>query len=171
MNLEGRYPLALVVSFAGGVLLMAGLGGGLGFFDRGPSEIDVSDARQRGVEEATAEVDARMEREVDERREAGYRRGREASEWLSLDRLPNPDSWFAGVLAGRRQLEALAGEAFRSGFELGQMQGRDEALGFVRRVNRTLPRRRTPIRRIWTKRGSESSATRRACAGPTDPSG
>ena len=130
--MKGRYTLALVVSFAGGILLMAGVGGGLRIFDRGPSDIDVSDARDRGVREATAEVDARMEREVDDQREAGYRRGREASEWLSLDRLPNPDSWFAGVAAGRKQLGALAEEAFSRGFEIGQLQGRDQALGFVR---------------------------------------
>ncbi|MDE2967102.1 MAG: hypothetical protein OXS30_06405 [Chloroflexota bacterium] len=130
--MKSRFTLSLVLSFAGGVLLMAGVGGGLRIFDRGPTDIDVSEARERGVEEATAEVDARMQAVAEERGEAGYQRGREAVEWLSLDRLPNPDSWFAGVVAGRKQLEQLAEEAFRSGFESGQRQGRDEALGFVR---------------------------------------
>lgn len=130
--MKSRFALTLVLSFAGGLLLTAGLGGAFGIFDRGPSEIDVSDARQRGLEEATAEAGANMEVTVKEQEEAGYRRGREAAEWLSLDRLPNPDSWFAGVAAGRTDLEELAAEAFRDGYEAGQRQGRDEALGFVR---------------------------------------
>lgn len=130
--MKGRFALALVVSFAGGVLLMSGIGGALGVFDRGPSDRDVSDARQRGYDEATAEVETRKTGTLEERNEAGYQRGREASEWLSLDRLPNPDGWFAGVMAGRKQLDELADEAFLGGYELGQRQGRDEALGFLR---------------------------------------
>ena len=73
-----------------------------------------------------------MDGALEERKLAGYQRGREAAEWLSLDRLPNPDSWFAGVAAGRVELGKRAAEAFRNGLEVGQRQGRDEALGFVR---------------------------------------
>ena len=130
--MKSRFTLALVLSFAGGVLLTAGIGGALGVFDRGPTEQDVSDARQRGRSEATAEVDASRAGALEEQNEVGYRRGLEASEWLSLDRLPNPDGWFAGVNAGRKQLEELADEAFLIGHEMGRQQGRDEALGFLR---------------------------------------
>ena len=130
--MKSRFPLALVLSFAGGILLMAGVGGATGIFDRGPIDLDVSDARQRGFQEATAEVDARMDGAIEERSESGYKRGREAAEWLSLDRLPNPDGWFAGIQAGRKRLEELGESAFQEGYELGQLQGRDEALGFVR---------------------------------------
>lgn len=130
--MKSRFTLALVLSFAGGVLLTAAIGGALGVFDRGPTEQDVSDARQRGREEATAEVESRKVGTLDEQNEIGFQRGREASEWLSLDRLPNPDGWFAGVAAGRKQLDELADEAFLAGYEMGQQQGRDEALGFLR---------------------------------------
>ena len=130
--MKSRFALALVLSFAGGVLLMAGVGGASGIFDRGPTDLDVGAARQRGISEATAEIDARMDGALEERSEAGYRRGREAAEWLSLDRLPNPDGWFAGIAAGRKRLEALGEQSFQDGYELGQQQGRDEALGFVR---------------------------------------
>ena len=130
--MASRFALTLVLSFAGGVLLTAGLGGALGVFDRGPSDTDVSDARLRGLDEASAEVDAEMDGALEARKLAGYQRGREAAEWLSLDRLPNPDSWFAGVAAGRVELEKRAAKAYRNGLEVGQRQGRDEALGFVR---------------------------------------
>lgn len=137
--MKSRFALALVVSFAGGVLLTAGIGGALGVFDRGPTDQDVSDARQRGREEATAEVDARKIGTLEEQNETGFERGREASEWLSLDRLPNPDGWFAGVMAGRKELDELAAEAFLTGYEMGQRQGRDEALGFLRQASEDEP--------------------------------
>ena len=130
--MKGRLGLALVLSFAGGVLLTAAVGGALGVFDRGPTLLDVSDARERGREEATAEVGVGKEAAADEEAEAGYERGRESAEWLSLDRLPNPDGWFAGVMAGREKLEERADEAFQSGFAEGERQGRDEALGALR---------------------------------------
>ena len=130
--MKGRLGLALVLSFAGGVLLTAAVSGALGVFDRGPTELDVSDARERGREEATAEVGVGKEAAADEQAEAGYQRGRESAEGLSLDRLPNPDGWFAGVMAGRVKLQERADEAFQSGFAEGERQGRDEALGALR---------------------------------------
>ena len=130
--MKSRFALALVLSFAGGVLLTAGLGGALGVFDRGPTDLDVSDARERGFAEGTAEIDIGKAEAAQEQEEQGFERGREASEWLSLDRLPNPDGWFTGVQAGRKRIEELAEQAFQDGYELGQRQGRDEALGFVR---------------------------------------
>ncbi len=130
--MKGRFGLALVLSFVGGVLLTAAVGGALGVFDRGPTEQDVSDARERGREEAAAEVAVGKEDVVDERAAKGYKRGRESSEWLSLDRLPNPDSWFAGVAAGRIELEKRSEEVFRIGFADGERQGTDEALGALR---------------------------------------
>ena len=130
--MKGRFGLALVLSFAGGVLLTAAAGGALGVFDRGPTEQDISDARERGRDEATAEVAVGKEDAADEEAAKGYERGRESSEWLSLDRLPNPDSWFAGVAAGRIELENRSEEAFRIGFADGERQGTDEALGALR---------------------------------------
>ncbi len=130
--MKGRLGLALVLSFAGGVLLTAAVGGALGVFDRGPTELDVSDARERGREEATAEVGVGKEAAAAEQAEAGYQRGRESADGLSLDRLPNPDGWFAGVMAGRVKLQERADEAFQSGFAAGERQGRDEALGALR---------------------------------------
>ncbi len=130
--MKGRFGLALVLSFAGGVLLTAAVGGALGVFDRGPTEQDVSDARERGREEATAEVAVGKEASADEEAEQAYERGRESTEWLSLDRLPNPDGWFAGVAAGRRELQKRAEDAFQTGFAEGQRQGMDEALGALR---------------------------------------
>ena len=130
--MKSRLGLALVLSFAGGVLLTAAVGGALGVFDRGPTELDVSDARERGREEATVEVGVGKEAAADEEAEAGYERGRESAEWLSLDRLPNPDGWFAGVMAGRVKLQERADEAFQAGFAEGERQGRDEALGALR---------------------------------------
>jgi len=126
--LKRRFALALVLSFAGGILLTAGLGGALGVFDRGPTELDVSDARERGRDEAMAEVELGKDEAAAEVEEEGFQRGREAREWLSLDRLPNPDGWFAGVEAGRKQLEGLAEEAFQAGLEDGDRMGREEAL-------------------------------------------
>lgn len=130
--MKGGFVLTLVLSLAGGVLLTAGLGGAFGVFDRGPSELDVSNARERGRAEATAEIDSKMEAAATEQEELGYQRGTEAAEWLSLDRLPNPDSWFAGVQAGRVRLEELAEIAYEAGLEDGERQGRDEALGALR---------------------------------------
>ncbi len=138
-TLKRKFALALVLSFAGGVLLMAGVGGVVGIFDRGPSELEASEARERGYAEATAEVDARLDGAIEERSEAGYRRGREAAEWLSLDRLPNPDGWFAGVTAGRKKLEELAHQAYQAGYAAGEQQGRDEALGAVRMADEQAP--------------------------------
>ena len=122
------------MSFAGGILLTAGVGGALGVFDRGPSELDVQEARMRGRETATLEVDDRMAAAEQAEAEAGFQRGREASEWLMLDRLPNPDSWFMGVMAGRRDAEApLRGEQARQqGYEDGVRDGIDHGVGFVR---------------------------------------
>ncbi len=137
--MKRRFTLALVLSFAGGVLLTAGLGGALGVFDRGPTVLDVRDARERGRAEAAAEVDARMDGALEERREAGYQRGREAAEWLSLDRLPNPDNWIAGVTAGREQRRELAEAAYQAGVADGEMQGRDEALGAERMSEEQAP--------------------------------
>ncbi len=127
-----RFALTLVLSFAGGVLLTAGIGGALGVFDRGPTEVDVSDARERGWSEAQAEVGLGKDEAAAEREEEGFQRGREAAEWLSLDRLPNPDGWFAGVEAGRKQREAVAQEAFQAGIEDGERMGREEALLMIR---------------------------------------
>ena len=126
--MRGRFAFALVVSFAGGVLLTAGLGGAFGVFDRGPSELDVREARERGHAEATAEVDLGKEESAAEREEQGFERGREASEWLSLDRLPNPDGWFTGVEAGRQRLKEMSDEAYQAGLEDGERFGREDAL-------------------------------------------
>ena len=130
--MKRRFTLTLVLSFAGGVLLTAGIGGGLGAFDRGPSELDVSEARERGRDEGTAQVDQGKEAAADEQQRLGFERGREASEWLSLDRLPNPDGWFAGVEAGRQRLRQISAEAFEAGLEDGERLGREEALMFLR---------------------------------------
>lgn len=130
--MKRRFTLTLVLSFAGGVLLTAGIGGGVGVFDRGPSEMDVSEARERGRDEGTAQVDQGKEAAADEQQRLGFERGREASEWLSLDRLPNPDGWFAGVEAGRQRLRQIAAEAFEAGLEDGERLGREEALMFLR---------------------------------------
>ena len=130
--MKRRFAFTLVLSFAGGVLLTAGLGGAFGVFDRGPSELDVSEARERGHADATAEVDIGKEAAAEEQQALGFQRGREASEWLSLDRLPNPDGWFAGVQAGRKRMEAIAAEAFQHGQEEGARLGREEAMMFLR---------------------------------------
>ena len=130
--MKRRFALTLVLSFAGGVLLTAGIGGGLGVFDRGPSVLDVSEARERGRDEGTAQVDQGKEEAAEEQQRLGFERGREASEWLSLDRLPNPDGWFAGVEAGRKRLREVAAEAFEAGLEDGERLGREEALMFLR---------------------------------------
>ncbi len=130
--MKRRFALTLVLSFAGGILLTAGVGGALGVFDRGPTELDVSDARERGRTEAEAEVGLGKEDAAAEREEEGFQRGREAAEWLSLDRLPNPDGWFAGVEAGRKHIENLAQEAFQAGLEDGARVGREEALLTIR---------------------------------------
>ena len=130
--MKRRITLALVVSFAGGVLLTAGLGGALGTFDRGPTDIDVRDARQRGLADGKAEVEVGKETAAVEQEQLGFERGREATEWLSLDRLPNPDGWFAGVAAGRKRLNEMAIEAFQAGVEDGERLGREEALMFLR---------------------------------------
>ena len=132
VNLEGQVGTGTGPVFRRGVLLTAAVGGALGVFDRGPTELDVSDARERGREEATAEVGVGKEAAADEQAEAGYQRGRESADGLSLDRLPNPDGWFAGVMAGRVKLQERADEAFQSGFAEGERQGRDEALGALR---------------------------------------
>ncbi|MCY3920830.1 MAG: hypothetical protein OXG27_00350 [Chloroflexi bacterium] len=137
--MKRRFALTLVVSFAGGILLTAGIGGALGIFDRGPTEVDVSDARERGWAEAQAEVGLGKDAAAAEREEEGFQRGREAAEWLSLDRLPNPDGWFAGVEAGRKQLEALAQEAFQAGIEDGERMGREEALLLIRMSGEEAP--------------------------------
>ncbi len=130
--MKRRFALTLVLSFAGGILLTAAIGGALGIFDRGPSELDVSDARERGWAEAEAEVGLGKDEAAAAREEEGFQRGREAAEWLSLDRLPNPDGWFAGVEAGRKQLAAVAQEAFEAGIEEGERMGREEALLMIR---------------------------------------
>lgn len=130
--MKSRSALALVLSFAAGLVLAAAIGGATGFFDRGPSDQDVLDARQRGRSEATEQVDIRMQSEAEDAAERGLDRGRESVEWLFLDRLPNPDSWFAGVKAGRADLQALADDAFAIGQADGERQGRDQALGAVR---------------------------------------
>ena len=123
-----QLALALVLSFAGGVLLTVALGGGLGLFDRGPTDQDVAEARQRGREEARAEVDLGKAELAAQNEELGFERGLEAQEWLSLDRLPNPDGWFAGVRAGRSERQALADQAYENGLADGAEQGRQEAL-------------------------------------------
>ena len=137
--MKRRFTFTLVLSFAGGILLTAGVGGALGVFDRGPSELDVSDARERGRVEAKAEVDLGKEGTASRREELGFERGREASEWLSLDRLPNPDGWFAGVQAGRKHLAELAEEAFQAGLEDGRRMGREEALLTMRMSGEASP--------------------------------
>ena len=133
--MKRRFAFTLVLSFAGGILLTAGLGGALGAFDRGPTDLDVSDARERGYAEATAEVDLGKEAAADEQEALGFQRGREASEWLSLDRLPNPDGWFTGVQAGRKRMEEIAAQAFEMGVEDGERLGREQALMFLRDRN------------------------------------
>lgn len=127
-----RFTFALVLSFAGGVLLTAGLGGALDIFDRGPTELEVSEARERGLAEGAAEVGFGKEEAAREQERLGFERGREASEWLSLDRLPNPDGWFTGVQEGRKRLVAISNEAFQAGVADGSRLGREEALMFVR---------------------------------------
>jgi len=131
--LKARFALTLVLSFAGGVLLMAGLGGATGIFDRGPSDLDVIEADARGYEQAIAEAEIGMPQQVAEQRLRGYNRGRESAEWIFLDRMPNPDSWFAGVHSGRTRLLELAEEAYQEGLQDGEREGRDEALGAQRR--------------------------------------
>lgn len=132
--MKRKFTLTLVLSFAGGILLTAGVGGALGVFDRGPTELDVVDARERGRAEAKAEVDLGKEEAASQREELGFDRGREASEWLSLDRLPNPDGWFAGVEAGRKELRDAAQRAYQAGIEDGGRMGREEAL-LITRMN------------------------------------
>ncbi len=123
-----RFALILVLCFAAGGLLTAGLGGVSGIFDRGPSELDVSDAEVQGREEAGTEVERGKETELARQRQLGYDRGREGAEWVFIDRMPNPDSWFAGVIAGRTRLQEMADQAYQSGFSDGERAGRDEAL-------------------------------------------
>lgn len=135
--MKPRVALALVVSFAGGVLLTVGAGGALGVFDQGPTEHDVADARARGQETASVEVDARMAGAEQAEAEAGFQRGREASEWLMLDRMPDPDSWFTGVMAGRRDAaqaaqDSDASDAWRQGYDDGVTDGIDHGVGFQR---------------------------------------
>lgn len=131
--MKARFALTLVLSFAGGVLLMAGLGGATGIFDRGPSDLDVIEADTRGYEQAIAEAEIGMPQQITEQRRRGYNRGRESAEWIFLDRMPNPDSWFAGVHSGRTRLLELAEEAYQEGLRDGEREGRDEALGSQRR--------------------------------------
>lgn len=128
-----RFTLELALLFAAGGLLMAAVGGATSIFDWGPSEMDVSEARQRGREEATSEIDLGKQEEAETQRQLGFERGLETAEWLSLDLLPNPDSWFAGVLAGRARLEDLAEQAYQSGREQGEIRGRNEAVAAIRR--------------------------------------
>lgn len=127
-----RALLWLALAFAAGALVTAGIGGATGVFDRGPSEEDVAEAEQRGVDDARSLIDVRMAPRGDEEEERGYQRGRESNEWLSLDRLPNPDGWFAGVMAGRAERERVMEEAFAAGYADGELQGRDEAVGALR---------------------------------------
>ncbi len=128
-----RLALELALLFTAGGLLMAALGGATSIFDRGPSELDVSEARQRGREEATSEIDLGKQADAETQRQLGFERGLETAEWLSLDLLPNPDSWFAGVLAGRARLEELAEQAYQSGLAQGESRGRTEAAASMRR--------------------------------------
>ncbi|MXX81335.1 MAG: hypothetical protein F4Y69_09940 [Chloroflexi bacterium] len=132
--MKARFALTLVLPFAGGVLLMAGLGGATGIFDRGPSDLDVHEADARGYEQAIAEAEIGMPQQIAEQRQRGYNRGRESAEWIFLDRMPNPDSWFAGVQSGRTRLIELAEEAYQQGLQDGEREGRNEALG-ARRLN------------------------------------
>ena len=127
--MKSRPALTLVLWFAGGVLLTVAIGGASGVFDRGPTEQDVRDARERGVTAATEQVKLSREAEVQAVAERGYIRGQESLEWMTFDRLPNPDSFFAGLAAGQAELERLAEDAFERGRAEGQAQGRDEALG------------------------------------------
>ena len=127
-----RAALWLVLAFAAGALITAGIGGASGVFDRGPSEADVTQAEERGAEDARSLIDVRMAPRGDEAERAGYQRGRESNEWLSLDRLPNPDGWFAGVMAGRAERERAVEEAYSAGYADGELQGRDEAVGALR---------------------------------------
>ena len=134
-----RFALALFLSFAAGGLLMAALGGATGAFDRGPTELDVSEAAARGGDEAGVEVDRGKDAQLAEQRQRGYERGREAAEWLFLDRMPNPDSWFAGVIAGRTKLLEMAQEAYLAGVADGERAGIDEALGAQRMSRNDAP--------------------------------
>ena len=127
-----RALLWLVLAFAAAALVTAGIGGATGVFDRGPSEEAVTEAEERGAEDARSLIDVRMAPRGDEEEEAGYQRGRESNEWLSLDRLPNPDGWFAGVMAGRAERERAIEEAHAAGYADGELQGRDEAVGALR---------------------------------------
>lgn len=133
--MSARFALVLFLSFAAGGVLMAALGGATGVFDRGPTEQDVSQAAARGRDDAEIEKDRGKDTELAERRQRGYERGREAAEWLFLDRMPNPDSWFAGVIAGRARLLEMAEEAYHAGVADGERAGIDEALG-AQRVSR-----------------------------------
>ncbi|MCY3567976.1 MAG: hypothetical protein OXH38_05075 [Chloroflexi bacterium] len=126
--MKARFALTLVLSFAGGVLLTAGLGGATGIFDRGPSDLDVREADVRGYEQAIAEAEIGKAQQVAEERRRGHLRGRESAEWIFLDRMPNPDSWFAGVHSGRTRLIELAEEAYQEGLQDGEREGRNEAL-------------------------------------------
>ncbi len=130
--IELRALLLLVISFAAGALATAAIGGATGVFDRGPTEADVQAAEERGAEEARALLDVRMAPRGEEEERRGYNRGREANEWLSLERLPNPDGWFAGVMAGRAERELETQEAYAQGYADGELQGRDEAVGALR---------------------------------------
>lgn len=129
-----RALLWLALAFAAGALVTAGIGGATGVFDRGPTDKDVAEAEERGADDARSLIDVRMAPRGDEAEEAGYQRGRESNEWLSLDRLPNPDGWFAGVMAGRSERERTMAEAFAAGYEDGELQGRDEAVGALRQT-------------------------------------
>lgn len=141
-----RFTLALFLSFVAGGLLIAALGGATGAFDRGPTELDVSQAAARGRDDAGAEADRGKDAQLAEQRQRGYERGREAAEWLFLDRMPNPDSWFAGVIAGRTKLLEMAEEAYHAGVADGERAGRDEALGTTR-MNRGDAPPETPTQR------------------------
>lgn len=130
-----RELLLLALALVIGGLLAAGIGGGTGIFDRGPTEEDVLAAEEQGANEARSLLDVRMAPRGDDEELAGYNRGREANEWLSLDRLPNPDGWFAGVMAGRAEIARQVEEAYAQGYADGELQGRDEAVGALRDQN------------------------------------
>lgn len=127
-----RSAVLLLLVFAVGAIITAGIGGATGVFDRGPTEADVRAAEERGAEESRSLLDVRMAPLGDEEELKGYERGREANEWLSLERLPNPDGWFAGVMAGRAEIERAMDEAYAQGYSEGETQGRDEALAASR---------------------------------------
>ena len=127
--MKPRRLLLLLTAFTLGALLAAALGGAAGVFDRGPSRQDVIDAREQGAAQAQASIAVRMQAQAQDREAEGYQRGRESSEWLSLDRLPNPDGWFHGVMQGREFRRQTAAEAYLDGFAEGELQGRDEAVG------------------------------------------